>query len=195
MKIGKLEVSPGFLLLAAWLNYVDQQGLFLMGMLSCFLHECGHILALHLLKNSVRKIFLTVHGAEILMRRSLSYRGEMLAAFAGPAVNFVLAGCFCRVPGLEAAAGLNLVLAFFNLLPIGALDGGRIFRCLLCVLFGGVCGEEIARRISCFVLCAACGAGVVILWMGRNLTLLLASVWLLRGISEKGQKRGRKSVK
>ena len=195
MKLGKLEISPGFLLLAAWLNYVDQQGLFWVGMLSCFLHECGHILALRLLKNTVRKIRLTAYGAEILMSRGLSYRGEMLAAFAGPAVNFGLAGCFCRVPGLEAAAGLNLVLACFNLLPIGALDGGRIFRCFLCVLFGGEYGEAIARRVSRFVLWVACGAGIAVLWMGRNLTLLLASVWLLRGIPEKGQKRGRKSVK
>ena len=80
MRIGKVEITPGFLLLAAWLNYMDQQGLFWLGMVSCFLHECGHLVVLHILKNNVKRIHLTVFGAEICMSHGLSYRGELLAA-------------------------------------------------------------------------------------------------------------------
>lgn len=195
MKIGKIEISPGFLMLAAWLNYMDQQNLFWMGMVSCFLHECGHLAVLHLLKRPVKRICMTIYGAEIYLANGLSYREELLAACMGPAVNISLAILLCHVPGMEAVAGMNLVLACFNLLPIGSLDGGRILRCILCMLFGAVYGDGIARRISYVMLFVfLCGLAVV-LQIGGNLTLLLASVWLLQRIPEKGRKRARKSVK
>ena len=195
MRIGKVEITPGFLLLAAWLNYMDQQGLFWLGMVSCFLHECGHLVVLHILKDNVKRIHLTVFGAEICMSHGLSYRGELLAACMGPAVNMVLAGLLRHVPRMEAVVGLNLVLACFNLLPIGSLDGGRILRCLLCMLLGAEYGEQIARKISYVMLFVFFGILVVVLQIGGNLTFLLTSVWLLQRIPEKARKRGRKSAK
>ena len=68
--------------------------------------------------------------------RGLSYGQEAAAALAGPAVNLTLALALCRLPGGELWAGLNLVLACFNLLPVGRLDGGRVLRCLLSWLLG-----------------------------------------------------------
>lgn len=195
MRIGKVEITPGFLLLAAWLNYMDQQGLFGLGMVSCFLHECGHLVVLHILKSPVKQIRLTACGAEICMARGLSYRGELLAACMGPAVNMVLAGLLCHVPRMKAVVGLNLVLACFNLLPIGSLDGGRILCCLLCMLLGAEYGDKIARKISYVMLFVFFGVLVVVLQIGGNLTLLLTSVWLLQRIPEKERKRGRKSAK
>lgn len=190
-----MEISPGFLVLTAWLNYMDHQGLFLPGIISCFLHECGHLAVLHFLKKPVKMIRLTVFGAEICMARSLSYREEILAACMGPAVNLVLAGVLCRVPGMEAVAGLNLVLACFNLLPIGSLDGGRVLCCLLCLLLGTEYGDTVFHRISCLAACLVCGGGILVLGIGGNLTLLLTSVWLLRRVSKKGCSTGRKSRK
>ena len=44
-----MEVTGGFLLLAAWLNYLDRQGIVPLALLSCTLHELGHLLVLLLL--------------------------------------------------------------------------------------------------------------------------------------------------
>jgi Zn-dependent protease len=69
------------------------------------------------------------------------WRDEMLIAMAGPAMNVILAVAlvaFARVAvmfGSDAmtelflkAAGLSLVLCFFNLIPIPPLDGSHVMR-------------------------------------------------------------------
>ena len=191
MKQTRVEVSAGFLLLAAWLNYWDRQGVFPQVLLACVLHELGHLLALRWLGMPVEKLRVTAVGAEIRVAGSLSYRGELAAALAGPAVNLVLAGWMSYLPGGAVGAGINLVLGLFNLLPVGRLDGGRILSCVLALLLGPEYGERAAAVLSvlCVVLLGAAGIGV--LWLGGNGTLLMVSLWMAISMSEFGRKRGK----
>ena len=57
LRPGRVEVTGGFLLLAAWLNYLDRQGIVLLALLSCALHELGHLLVLRLLGVRVRRTY------------------------------------------------------------------------------------------------------------------------------------------
>jgi Zn-dependent protease len=83
-----------------------------------------------------------------LSRRFSLRAGEAIIAFAGPFANLVLAVIstlvlfvLVRTPAhqavapfiglMEAFLGLNLVLFFFNLLPVPPLDGSKIFAWLL----------------------------------------------------------------
>lgn len=186
-----MEVSAGFLLLAAWLNYWDRQGVFPWVLLACVLHELGHLLTLRWLGVPVEKLRVTAVGAEIRIAGSLSYRGELAAALAGPAVNLVLAGVLSGMPGGAVGAGVNLVLGLFNLLPVGRLDGGRVLGCVLALLLGPEYGEQAAGLLSllCVVLLSVAGIGV--LWLGGNGTLLMVSLWLAVSMSEFGRKRGK----
>lgn len=156
-----MEVTGGFLLLAAWLNYLDRQGIVPLALLSCTLHELGHLLVLLLLGVRVRRLSITAVGAEMEIDRSLSYGGEVLAALAGPLVNLALALTFCRFSRGWVFAGLNLALCCFNLLPVGRLDGGRVLRCVLAWLLG----PEAAWRAGW--------------WLDRLLTGALAALGLV----------------
>ena len=189
MRWRRVEVSPGFLLLAAWLNYVDNQGMLWGIMISCVLHELGHLAVLSLLRVPIKRIRITAIGAEICVGREMSYRGELLTVLMGPAVNFALAALLSRVPGGSMLAGMNLTLGCFNLFPVGRLDGGRALRCLLGLTVGAQLGERLMQcfsYVSVFVLCAA---GCCLLRFGGNLTLLLAAGWLCLTVSYNGGKR------
>ena len=174
----KVEATGGFFLLLAWMNYLDKSFLVPMVLLACTVHELGHLFAIQMLGGTVKLIRLTVIGAEIVLARPLGYWQEGLSALAGPGANLLLAFLFCELDRGVVFAGLNLILALFNLLPVGRLDGGRALFCTLALL----AGPELARRVGLW-LDWLCSAGLfvagIILALRGNVTLLLAASWLL----------------
>ena len=136
MRLGRVEVSAGCLLLLAWLNYWDTQGVVALGLLACLLHELAHYGALRLAGAGVRRVRLTAVGAEMEVEGNLSYGWDCLAALSGPGCNLLLALLCCRQPWGRLFAGLSLALGCFNLLPVGRLDGGRALYAGLAAAFG-----------------------------------------------------------
>ena len=179
---GRVEVTGGFLLLVAWLNYLDSQGIVPLALFSCALHELGHLLAVQRLGGRIRRLSITAVGAEMEVDRALSYGREAAAALAGPLVNLALALFACRVPGGRVFAGLNLVLACFNLLPIGHLDGGRVLRCLTVWLLGPETAWWIGRQIDQWLVGALLFLGILLAQRGNSVTLLLTALWLVASL-------------
>jgi len=56
----------------------------------------------------------------------VSRKNMMKILIAGPAVNFLMAGLFFL--WTNEFAVMNFLLGIFNLLPVGELDGGRLFQ-------------------------------------------------------------------
>lgn len=179
IRLGRVEVTSGFLLLLAWLNYLDRSFLVPMGLTACGVHELGHIFLIRQLGGSIRGIRLTAVGAELVLDRPLGYWQEGLSALAGPGANLLLALLCCNVQGGLTFAGLNLVLALFNLLPIGRLDGGRALHCTLALLTGPEAADRVGDWLDCLCTSGAAAAGLVLALFWGNITLLLVAFWLL----------------
>ena len=199
LRLGRVEVTGGFLLLMAWLNYTDTQGLLPAALCAATAHELGHLAAIRALGGHVTALRLSAVGAELRLGRSLSYGRELLCALAGPAVNLVLARLAALWGGEELLvfAGMNLALGCFNLLPVSALDGGKCLYCAGAL----VCSDGWADRLGGAVDRALAGllalAGAAALGRGGGVTLLLVAVWLFWGsgakVGGKGVVKGRRS--
>lgn len=197
MRLGRVEVTGGFLLLLAWLNYLDRSFLVPMALAACTAHELGHIAAIRLLGGSVKEVRLTAIGAELVLERPLAYWQEGLSALAGPGVNLLLALTGCRFS--LTFAGLNLALALFNLLPVGRLDGGRAVYCTLALLAGPGSADRVGRWLDCLCTASVTAAGLFLALRSGNITLLLAAFWLLavflrQNIRNRTCQRGGKKV-
>ena len=180
MTCGKISVTPGFLLLMAWLYYSGRGKLAFLVLVSSCLHEAAHYMTLRLFGARVERLKISMVGAEMQVIGRLSYPGEILSAAAGPASNLMAALVLARFAGERGyvAAGLNLALAFFNLLPAPGLDGGRC----LAGLTGWLCGphraDALNRAVSGTVGLCAAAAGLTAFILGGNVTGLLAGFWL-----------------
>ena len=132
---------------------------------SIALHELGHSLVAIRRGYRVREITLLPIGGLALMDRAPERSGDELAiALAGPGVSLALAALFrllATALGGGAAPGpgglalllarLNLVLAFFNLLPSFPMDGGRVYRAWLTPFFGRLEATRRAARLGRFL--------------------------------------------
>ena len=191
MRLGRIEVGGGFLLLTAWLNYMDDQGVVPLVLLACLLHELGHLAVLRGLGVPVGRIRLTVVGAELEVLAPISYGRELAAALAGPAVNLVLALALCRLECGRVFAGINLMLALFNLLPVGGLDGGRALRAGLSLALGPEISDAIGGRLDALLTGVLLALGLFFLGVGGKATLWITACWLFSSIWR--EKRGKRA--
>ncbi|MCW2938264.1 MAG: peptidase [Actinomycetia bacterium] len=134
---------------------------------SVFVHELSHAVTARLFKMPVRAVTLHILGGDTAIERESPTPGrEFLIAFAGPAVNLLLAGAGLLVhlalalPPvgdllLEGLTVANLIVGMFNLLPGTPLDGGVLLRAVIWKITG--------RRRTGTVVAAWIGRGVAIL--------------------------------
>ena len=165
LKWGKLEIGWGFPVLAAAALLAGAGTALTAAALSALGHELGHLLTLRLVGAGVERVRLTAFGAEIRAdTRYLPYPREILCTLAGPAVNLVLAVFLARVMGNDVAAGANLVLGVFNLLPVPALDGGRILHLLISWGWDPMTADRACRWVglSCALLLTAAALAVTV---------------------------------
>lgn len=109
---------------------------FLCLVLAVVLHESGHLAVAHLLHIRIRSVHFSVLGAKIDVDDAyLPYRKEFLLCAAGP-FSSLMGALVARVCFGESRVMLFALLSFalglVNLMPAGALDGGRMFR-ILCL--------------------------------------------------------------
>ena len=110
---------------------------------SIIIHELCHSLVARRFGMPMNGITLFMFGGVAQMEEeSQTPKGEFWMAIAGPIASFALAGVFYLLHAMADAvavplpvagvlaylAWINIIVAFFNLLPAFPLDGGRILR-------------------------------------------------------------------
>ena len=164
---------------------------------SIVLHELGHSLTARCFGCNTRDITLTViGGCASLERMPRKAWQEFLTAAAGPFVSFVL-GVVLYVASAFLPEGnmlgdvlwygghINIVLGCFNLLPGFPMDGGRIFRSAMRLVFTRAKATYVAMtvgRVAAVLLVLGPLLGVTHIWIipiGGNFFLRLLIAWMI----------------
>lgn len=119
------------------------------------LHEGAHLLVARYLKIAVQEVQLLPFGgvAHLGEELALTPGKEIFVALAGPLSSIFLGGiCYALLPYSSYLflflARTNMTIGLFNLIPALPLDGGRIFRSLLTMVFGLYRGTVMALCVS-----------------------------------------------
>lgn len=143
-------------------------------LLSVAVHEGGHLLALGRLRRSGH-LRSRLCGFLLTPQGMLSYEEQIFVALAGPAANLLCAiplsfwgHLFSREDCLQLA-GVGVLCALSNLLPVHGYDGERILTAVLCRHFGIARGETLSHALCFFTVCLICyGAFFVLLRFGEG---------------------------
>ena len=151
------------------------------------IHELGHLAAAAAVHIPMERMCFSCFGIELVRGKGLSsarWWEEAFVYLAGPLVNLGCAvGFLCLPEKFISAAAVHLVLGTFQLLPIGALDGGCFAKVLLEHFFEPGRAEFLGMMISAAVLIPLAAAGWALLkGENRNFTLLLCCAFLILSI-------------
>lgn len=144
------------LLIGLSLPFDPQGTLALVGLFAIvLLHELGHCLAGRYFGCETKQIVLYPFGGFAFMKISLNPIEELFIAVAGPLVNVafipILIWCESIYPDSYFVQQIqlnNLVMLIFNLVPSYPMDGGRIFRSLLALIWKD---HDKATHMACRV--------------------------------------------
>lgn len=157
-----------------------------IALISCLLHEMGHILAMGLMRIKVKRLVFYSGGIALSSSPPLElaeFWQETAVLSAGCAVN-VLISVLSFAAGNRIWALINLALALFNMLPFSALDGGRILRAAVVRSFPAA-DIEGAQRV-CDIVIGTAAAVFFILKGNINFTLpLTLAMIILESLTEK----------
>ena len=158
----KLKIHPSFVLIFLCLLAQDNQKMALSVLICMAIHEMGHIMLFLAFKVKIKEISLGATGATITPATSLtSYKKEIAIAIGGPFLNLgTLALVYpsihiyeVRLFGInEYIAIFSLMFALINLMPIKDLDGGRIVRCAIAILFTDSAGDRVVNICTSVIL-------------------------------------------
>ncbi len=190
-----MKIKIGFfallLLLSIWMTH--SYAMFAT-LLAATLHELGHIIAAHFSHIDFQELKLGLFGAgfAIPSGKQISYPKEILISAAGPVVNLILVLPFLiygKLPENEFYSAFLLsclLLGCLNLLPIKDFDGGRIFRCLLCLVLSETKTYHILNITSFFCVFTLWICSVYLLMkFSSSLSLFIFSCQLFCKIIEK----------
>lgn len=160
----------------------DKSGLFFLAFLTAIIHECGHIISAVILGLSIKSIYFLPYGIKMNLNIPLSLVSRMkkIILFASGSVTNILCFVFiCFISKNEnVAAGIHLATAFFNLLPIGTLDGGRILKEII-AFENDELGDKICDVLSLMLSIILFIVGTMVLLKTKyNISLIVTSLYL-----------------
>lgn len=193
----KVHINFYFLAFIVYVIISDSTGIILIGVISTFLHETGHIVAMLFKNHRVQEIKIGFFHIDIVdnNRQVINYNDDLLILFAGSAFNFMTAFIsmvlfyFTRKYIFCLFIYTNLAMGIMNLLPISSLDGGEIVYIILSSFLTPKTASRLYNIISLIFLMPLSLVGFIVLLNSKyNFSLLFICCYLIYTLLSKNER-------
>ena len=185
-----INISLKIFLFVTIFILTNQIEIYVLLMIFAVLHEIGHLVAGILLGFKPKKINFMPLGfciqfnipVEIYNRRLLKSNilslKKLIIALAGPLVNLILSIIFIALHMNINLIYANILICIFNLIPIYPLDGGRIIKNTLKIIFGNKKALKLTNVISNVLMIILSMISSVAILYYKNIAIFFIVIYL-----------------
>ena len=185
-----INISLKIFLFVTIFILTNQIDIYVLLMIFAVLHEIGHLVAGILLGFKPKKINFMPLGfciqfnipVEIYNRRLLKSNilslKKLIIALAGPLVNLILSIIFIALHMNINLIYANILICIFNLIPIYPLDGGRIIKNTLKIIFGNKKALKLTNVISNVLMIILSMISSVAILYYKNIAIFFIVIYL-----------------
>ena len=168
-------------------------------MFFAFLHEMGHMITGMILGFKPVKLEITPFGLSIgfegnvennskkIGKTNIITLKKIIIALNGPLTNLLVVTIFCIFPielfdfQRETVIYANILIGIFNLLPIYPLDGGRILKYILKILYGNEKVNYYIKDISYYTVAFITAISSIMILFYNNIAIIfiISYLWYL----------------
>ena len=143
-KIHNIYFEINYIFLSLLIIYIacDRTGIYLPLLLSVIIHEFSHILCLIIFKCKFYSVKLNIGAITIKYNENISNPKKIISILMGPLSNLLISYIGFTLKN-ELLIYINLILAFYNFLPINGLDGGELIK----TSFSGILSDKTIEKI------------------------------------------------
>lgn len=173
-------------------------------MIFCIIHEFGHLLAGFCLKMTPSKLEIMPFGVSVsfklktkdynkkILNANLLELKKIIIAIAGPLTNLVLIIYFIlfdtNILSRDVVIYANILIMAFNLLPIYPLDGGRILKSVVHIIWNGKASKEITNKVANITVILLTVISSIGIFYYENIAILLIILFLWYLIARENRK-------
>ena len=174
--------------------FTKQIQIYAMIMIFAIIHELGHLLAGILMGMKPEKIEITPFGVSISFKIKVNEYNKkirngnlleikkIIVALAGPITNFIiiLIASNSKLDLIKSMLIIytNFLIMIFNLLPIYPLDGGRVVKGILHIIFGKRKSEKYINTISKITIIIITAISSILILYIHNISIFLINMYL-----------------
>ena len=178
----RIRIDLKILIFLIIFYFTNQLSIYLIIMLFSLLHEVGHIIVGLILKTKPEKLEIMPFGVSVTFDTNNKNIKEILVALAGPITSLILAILALKIDFKYIPKNVsiysNLLILFFNLIPIYPLDGGRIIKGILHTRLDSQKTDYIIDKISYTTMIIFTMLSSIAVYYYRNIAIFFICIFL-----------------
>lgn len=165
--------------------------LYILVLIYTIIHELAHTIVGILLGREISSFSIIPFGAYInfkiditsynkkIMKGTENNIKNIIIAIAGPVMNIIIGILFSLNKNYILITYINIILAIFNLLPIYPLDGGRVLKEWIVIVYGKRRALKYIDIISNISLLVIMMCIILFCYINKNILQLIPIIYLI----------------